>query len=180
MGPNTQTPTHACPTHHQVAIAKRAGQEVTSSGAGVYYVTNVRSADSRMHEVLLDRKKCCDYVIMHRQPCRHMVCVFHKQGLLGNNKRATEQTIRKFWPKYLHSDNYLKMYEGKTIRQPLLYTGEYTGPDELRIRRPRQPKRKRGRPKIARYKWKRRTVKDVEMQMGPPTHAYYQQVLHFF
>ena len=114
-------------------------------------MTNVRSAAGRMHEVLLDSKKCCDYVTMHKQPCRHMVCVFHKKGLLGNNKRATEQTIRKFWPKCFHSDNYLKMYEGKTIRQPLVYTGKYTGPEELRIDPPWQPKRKRGRPKITRY-----------------------------
>ena len=176
LGPNT----HACPTHHQVAVAQRAGQEVTSSGAGVYYVTNVRSTNGRQHEVLLDKKQCCDHVVMHQQPCRHMVCVFYKIGLLGNNRRTTEQTIRKFWPKYFHSDNYLKMYEGKTIRQPLLYTGKYTGPPELRVLRPRQPKRKRGRPRITRWTWRRKTVKDVERQMGPPTHAQYQQVLRFF
>ena len=157
-----------------------AGQEVTSSGAGVYYVQDVRRTQGRTHEVLLDKKECCNYVVMHRQPCRHMVCVFSKQGLLSTNKRLTLQTIRKFWPKHFHSDMYLRMYKDKTIRQPEVYAGKYVGPDELRVRRPFQPRKRRGRPKIKRYQFKRRTVKDVEQSMGPPTHAFYQQVLHHF
>ena len=165
---------------HQVAVAKRSGQEVTSSGAGVYYVTDVRRAEGRTHEVLLDSQECCDYVVMHQQPCRHMVCVFYKQGLLSTSKRLTDQTINNFWPKCFHSDNYLKMYQDKTIRQPEIYTGKYVGPDELRVRRPFQPARKRGRPKIRRYTWKRRTVRDVERSMGEATHAYYQDVLQYF
>ena len=164
----------------QVAVAQRSGQEVTSSGAGVYYVQDVRRADGRTHEVLLDKQECCDYVVMNRQPCRHMVCVFHHQAMLGNSERLTQQTINNFWPKWFHCDNYLKMYKDKTIRQPEVYTGEYTGPDELRVRRPYQRPYKRGRPKTARYKWKRRTVQDVARSMGPPTHIYYQEVLEHF
>ena len=117
----------------QVAVTQRSGQEVTSSGAGVYYVQDVRRADGRTHEVLLDKQECCDYVVMNQQPCRHMVCVFHHQSMLGNSERLTQQTINNFWPKWFHCDNYLKMYKDKTIRQPEVYTGKYTGPDELRV-----------------------------------------------
>ena len=129
---------------------------------------------------MLDKKQCCDYVVMHQQPCRHMACVLHKQGLLGSSSRTTEQTIHKFWPKYFRSDNYLNMYKDKTIRQPEVYTGKYVGPDELRVLRPYQKPVKRGRPKTARFTWKRRSVKDVEQSMGPATHAYYQEVLEYF
>ena len=158
-------------------MAQRAGQEVTSSGAGVYYVQDIRRPDGRTHEVLLDKKQCCDHVVMHQQPCRHMVCVFSKQGMLSTNQRTTDAAIRNFWPKYFHSDNYLKMYEGKTIRQPELYTGKYVGPEDLRVLRPYQPPVKRGRPRTKRIRWKRRSVKDVR---GPVTHAIYQDVLTYF
>ena len=161
-------------------MAKHSGQEVTSSGAGVYYVQDVRRPDGRTHGVLLEKKQCCDYVVMHQQPCRHMVCVLHKEGLLGSSSRTTEQTIHKFWPKYFRSDNYLNMYKDKTIRQPEVYTGKYVGPDELRVLRSYQKPVKRDRPKTARFTWKRRSVKDVEQSMGPATHAYYQEVLEYF
>ena len=164
----------------QVEVAKRAGQEVVSSGAGTYYVKDVTRADGRRHEVLLEQQKCCNYVVMHKQPYRHFVCVFHKEGLLGHSKRNTMQTIRKFWPKYFYSDNYLKMYEDKTIRQPEIYAGKYVGPEHLRVGSPVQRPKKRGRPKTARYRSKRRTVKDVRESMGPLTHAYYLQVLEHF
>ena len=164
----------------QVEVAKRAGQEVSSSGDGVYYVKDVRRADGRTHEVLLHKKQCCNYVVMHRQPCRHMVCVFHKCGMLGNTSRATNQTIRNFWPKCFHSDNYLKMYKDKNIRQPGIYTGKYLGPEELRVSRPLQRPTKRGRPKTARYRSSRRTVKDVRQSMGPRNYEYYSNVLEHF
>ena len=164
----------------QVAVAKRSGQEVTSSGAGVYYVQDVRRADGRTHEVLLQNQKCCEYVIMHKQPCRHMVCVFHHEKLLGGSTRNTDATIRRYWPKYFHSDNYLRMYKDKVIRQPEVYSGPYTGPNDLRVLRPNQRPKKRGRPKTARYKWKRRTLKSVEESMGRISHAHYQEVLEHF
>jgi len=164
----------------QVAIAKRSGQEVTSSGAGVYYVQDVRRADGRTHEVLLQRQKCCNYVVMHKQPCRHMVCVFHHENLLGGSRRNTDATIRRYWPKYFHSDNYLRMYKGKIIRQPEVYSGPYLGPDALRVLRPTQRPKKRGLPKTARYKWKRKTAKSVAESMGRVYHAHSQEVLEHF
>ena len=162
---------------HQVGVAKRSGQEVTSSGAGVHYVEDVRKPDGRTHEVLLEKHQCCDHVVMNQQPCRHMVCVFHKQGMLSTSERRTRATINNFWPKCFHSDNYLNMYKDKIIRQPEVYTGKYVGPDEFRVGKPYQPPIKRGRPKTKRYQWKRRTVKDLR---GPVTHEYYQDVLTFF
>ena len=176
MGPSIYNSSHAN-ILHQVAVAKRSGQEVTSSGAGVFYVENIRRPDGRTHEVLLDKYQCCDYVVMHQQPCRHMVCVFHKQRMLCTNERTTRAAIHNFWPKCFHSDNYLKMYEDKTIRQPEVYAGKYVGPDEFRVGKPYQPPIKRGRPKTKRYTWKRRSVKDLR---GPVTHEYYQDVLEYF
>ena len=161
----------------QVAIAKRAGQEVTSSGNGVFYVEDVRHADGKMHEVILDGPKCCGHAIMHKQPCRHMVCVFHKEQMLGGIARTSEQTIRKFWPKCFHSDVYKRMYADKCIRQPEIYAGPYLGPDELRILKPKQSPVKRGRPKNKRYRWKKKRVSDVT---GRVYHAQYQGVLQCF
>ena len=160
-------------------MAQRSDQEVVSSGAGVYYVKDVRRADGRTHEVLLDNK-CCEYFVMHKQPCRHMVCVFHKEGMLGNTQSTTNQTIHRYWSRCFHSDNYLNMYQGKFIRQPEVYTGPYLGPEDLRVLKPVLRPKKRGRPKTARYKSKRRTVKDVVASMGPPSHLYYQEVLEHF
>ena len=160
-------------------MAKRAGQEVVSSGDGVYYVQDVRRADAKTHEVLLNKKQCCNYVVMHKQPCRHMVCVFHKCAMLGGSRRVTEQTIKSFWPKYFHSDVYQKMYQNKSLRQPEVYSGKYLGPQHLVVLRPTQRPKKRGRPKKARYRWKRRTVASVAASMGPITHLHYQNVLEF-
>ena len=56
----------------------------------------------------------------------------------------------------------------------------YVGPDDLRVLRPTQRPKKRGRPKTARYKWKRRTVKSVAESMGRVYHAHYQDVLEHF
>ena len=164
----------------QVAIAKRAGQEVTSSGEGVFYVEDVQNAGGKTYEVVLDRPKCCDHAIMHKQPCRHMVCVFHKAEMLGGSQRTSQQTIRRFWPKCFHCDVYKRMYAGKVIRQPEIYTGPYLGPDSLRILKPNQRPAKRGRPKRKRFQWKRKTVKDVINSMGHiEYHSYYQEVLEF-
>ena len=165
----------------QVAIAKRAGQEVTSSGNGVFYVEDVRNADGKTYEVVLDRPKCCDHSIKHKQPCRHMVCVFHKEHMLGGSQRNSEQTVRRFWPKCFHCDVYQRMYADKVIRQPETYTGPYLGPDALRILPPKQRKAKRGRPKRKRYQWRRQTVQDVINSMGNiELHSHYQEVLRFF
>ena len=145
----------------QVAVAQHSDQEIMLSDNGVYYVQHVRRADGRTHEGFLERNKCCDYVVMHKQPCRHMVCVFNKKGMLGNSQHSTNQTIRRYWSKCFHSNNYLNMYKDKTIRQPEVYTGKYVGPEDLHVLLPVQRPAKRGRPKTARYKSKRRTVKDV-------------------
>ena len=81
---------------HQVTVAKHSGQEVTSRGSGVYYVQDVRKPDARTHELLLDKKQCCDYVVIYQQPCKHMVCVFHKQDMLSTSERTTDATIHNF------------------------------------------------------------------------------------
>jgi hypothetical protein len=164
----------------QVEVAKRAGQEVVSSGEGVYYVEDVRKADAKTHEVLLHKQKCCNYVVMHNQPCRHMVCVFHKEGMLGGSSRKTDQTIRTYWPKYVHSDNYQKMYQNVRLRQPEVYTGKYLGPHHLIVLRPRQRPLPRGRKRKARYTWKKTTKATVAANMGAITHAHYESVLEFF
>ena len=165
----------------QVAVAKRAGQEVTSSGHGVYYVEDVRHAGGKTYEVMLDSPKCCDHAIMHKQPCRHMVCVFHKEKMLGGLQRTSQQTIYKFWPKCFHCNVYKRMYTGKVIRQPETYTGEYLGPDALRILKPTQRPAKRGRPKRKRYQWKKTKLADVIKSMGEiEIHSHYQEVLRFF
>ena len=161
-------------------MAKRAGQEVVSSGDGVYYVEDVNTTNPRTHEVLLHKKKCCHYVVKHKQPCRHMVCVFHKCGLLGASRRTTEQTIRTFWPKCFHSDNYQKLYQNIRLRQPEVYSGKYLGPHDLIVLRPRQRPVPRGRKRKARYTWKKVTRATVAANMGAITHAHYESVLEFF
>ena len=178
--PNS-TPNVYILAHTQVEVAKHASQAVVSSGPGVYYVQDVRSADAKMHEVMVDEQpyQCCNYVVMHKQPCRHMVCVFHKNGMLGSSRRLTERTLRTFWPKYFHSDNYKKMYENVRLRQPEVYTGKYLGPEDLVVLRPKQRPAKRGRKRKARYRWQKTTKATVKANMGAITHAHYEEVREF-
>ena len=98
----------------------------------------------------------------------------------GHEARHRTDRSQVFWPKCFLSDNYHKMYKNKSLRQPEVYSGKYLGPDHLRVLRPTQRPKKRGRPKKKRYTWKRRTVASVAANMTTVTHAQYHDVLEFF
>ena len=123
MGPHGPTRSHCTNGPSvclQTEIAKRAGYQVQSGGTNeIFYVKDVRSPEGKVHEVNLRQPNCCAYVIKHKQPCRHMVPVFHACGTMST-RRKTAEAIRKYWPKWAHADNYLHMYTGKEIRRPSL------------------------------------------------------------
>lgn len=83
----------------QTEYAKRTGLEVTSAGNGVFYVEDLRTAEHNEYEVDTRRGltsvKCCHYVTKHKLPCRHLVPVFHKCGMMAT-ARQSRSTIRKY------------------------------------------------------------------------------------
>ena len=114
--------------------------EVVSSGAGVYYVKDVPRADDRRYEVLH----------VGELATQHKSREIKQFAGTGQNAFIATTTLTR-----------VNMYKDKTIRQPEAYTGKYVGPEDLLVLRSVQCPVKRGRPKTARYKSKRRTVKDV-------------------
>ena len=59
------------------------GGGVPSTVSSVLVSAMILTDDDMTHEVLLKHQKCCNYVVMHKQPCRHMVCVFHHEKCWG-------------------------------------------------------------------------------------------------
>lgn len=164
---------------NQTEIAKRAGFVVQPGGSnGIYYVKDVRTPEATEYEVNLAKPECCAYVSMHKQPCRHMVPVLYSQGLM-DSARATQASLRRFWPKWALAARYRDMYEGKSIRKPKLYTGPYVGPEADRLASPKLTKKKRGRPKRKRYRWKPQTVKTVQEMLPVVYNVEYNAVLEF-
>jgi hypothetical protein len=82
----------------QVEIAKRSGNQVLAGGGDIYRVKNMAKPERPAFEVNLQKPECCPYYATHRQPCRHMIIVFHHKGMLGGTARQTRQTIEKWWP----------------------------------------------------------------------------------
>ena len=163
----------------QIEIAKRAGYQVTPGGtADVFYVKNVKSPEGKEYEVNLAKPDCCDYVRMHLMPCRHMVPVFYQREMMST-QRQTMQTINAFWPKWAHASEYLKHYTDKSIRRPEMYCGPFLGAEEDRLLRPIQSRKKRGRPKRARYRWTAKTVTSVIDAMPVQYNREYAEVLEF-
>ena len=150
------------PCCDQTEIAKRAGTKVTGMGGRVYNLQN--NYTNKEYEVDLDNPDCCFYVHTNKLPCRHMLVVFYAQGLLGT-RRQVAQCLEKYWPKWAWAKEYLRMYEGRCIRAPPLYTGPSTGPAADNIDPPLQSAKKRGRPKKERHRWKPKTVKTVAERM---------------
>ena len=115
----------------QKEIAKRTGYEVSCGGTtNVYYCKDNRSAEGTEYEIdftkNLDSVSCCDYVSMHRLPCRHCVPVFFKRGMFST-RRKTQATITAFWPKWALAEVYREMYTGKSVLRPHVYGGEFAG-----------------------------------------------------
>ena len=150
------------PCCDQTEIAKRAGTKVTSMGGRVYNLQN--NYTNKEYEVNLDNPDCCFYVHTNKLPCRHMLVVFFATGLLGT-RRQVAQCLEKYWPKWACAHEYVRMYQGRCIRAPPLYTGPSTGPATDDIGAPLQSATKRGRPKKERHRYKPKTVKTVEERM---------------
>ena len=164
----------------QVEIAKRSGNQVLAGGGHIYRVKNMAKPERPAFEVNLQKPECCPYYNTHRQPCRHMIIVFHYKGMLGGSERRTKQTIQKWWPKFFKSEYYLHMYQGKSVRVPKTYTGPFTGPDGDRCEPPKQTHAKPGRPKKERYRWRKQTKKTIQERMPIVYHADYASCMHHF
>lgn len=165
-------------TYSQTEIAKRAGLVVTGMGTTVYQLQDTRSADGKSYEVDLADPKCCDYVSTHLQPCRHMVPVFFARSMM-NTPRKVRATILKYWPTWALAEEYLKIYETRTIRIPAIYPGPFIGPEEDRLQPPIQKRRKPGRPKKERIRYTRQTVRTVAECMPQVYNAEYASVLEY-
>ena len=169
----------------QVEIAKRTGyQVVRGDGAGkLYYVKDLSKPDGKQYEVDMRRDlssvDCCAHVSIHRQPCRHMVCVFWKQGMMST-PRKVRQVVNKFWPKWAQAVNYLQAYQEKRIARPQIYAGKFTGDPNDCIGAPKQRKKKPGRPKKKRFTSRRQTVQDIKNRLPTVHHAEYASVLEYF
>ena len=165
----------------QVEIAKRSAYEVDCAGDKVYYVRDVRTPDGVEYEVNIknDLKsvKCCPYITMHGLPCRHVVPVFFKVGLLRGRNRVN--TIKKFWPKWAMAKYYAHMYAKYSVFRPTLHAGPFKGDDADLLAPPEQTHRKRGRPRKERYRHKPKTVKTVQERLPIVYHQQYSEVLEF-
>ncbi len=146
----------------------------------MYYVKDITRPDGKEYEVHLQNPDCCDYVHVHKQPCRHMVSVFHKLHLLGPNKRKAHDTIHKYWPKCFLAAEYKKMYEDRSIRKPGVYIGKFVGPPEDRIGPPKQTRKKPGRPKKERYRKQKQTVQTIRQRMPQVHNPEFAETLRFF
>ena len=163
----------------QLEIAKRTGYDVTASGNRIFYVKDRNRADSKQYEVRLDKPACCDYWLEHRQPCRHLICVFAKLHLLGPNVRRARQTMETYWPKWAHAYKVRDLYADRGIRQPTVYFGKFIGPDNERILSPLQSAAKRGSPRKKMYRFKPKTVEDVKTRMPVVYNPDYADLLQF-
>ena len=163
----------------QLEIAKRTGYEVTPAGNQVFYVQDKNRADAQQYEVDLNHPECCCYLSEHLQPCRHLICVFAKEKMLGPNQRTARATMTKYWPKWAQASLVCELYANRGVRKPSLYSGKFTGPDEERILPPLQSAVKRGRPKKKRYRYKAKTVDDVKARLTTIYHPDYAALLAF-
>ena len=95
----------------------------------------MNEADTEQLEVDMRRGMksvdCCEHVHVHKQPCRHMVCVFWKLGML-TSKRKVRTCINTFWPKWTQSDVLLQAYTNKSVARLVSYT-HLTLPTILRV-----------------------------------------------
>jgi len=173
------------PNLSQVEIAKRSGFEVVGAdGAGkLFYVQNLQRADAEHVEVDMRRGlesvNCCSHVSIHKQPCQHMVCVFWKYEMMST-ARKVDLCVKKFWPKWARAQVLLQAYKTKRIARPHMYGGPFIGDDADRIGMPIQRSKPKGRPKKARFKYRKRTVKSIAKVMPRVFHAQYSSVLEFF
>ena len=183
--PNVPNVSKMCPKCAQVELAKRSGYTVVS-GDGVsklFYLDNMNEADADLKEVDMRRGmqsvNCCEHVHIHKQPCRHMVCVFWKLGML-RGKRKVAQCVNKFWPKWSIANVLLQAYISKSVARPQIYGGKFVGNHDDRIKPPKQSAKKRGRPKKKRYKYRKQTVKSIKQRMPTVYNAQYASVLDYF
>jgi hypothetical protein len=163
----------------QLEIAKRTGYEVTAGGNRVFYVLDQNRADAKQYEVNLAKPDCCPYWTEHCQPCRHLICVFAKLGMLGPNLRTARTTMEKYWPKWAHAKKVRDLYADRGVRLPTVYAGPFVGPVGDRILPPLQSKARRGRPKKKRYRYKPATVADVKTRMPHVYNPDYADLINF-
>jgi len=149
----------------QLEIAKRTNYEVTAAGNRIFYVQDQHRPDARQYEVNLLKPECCFYISEHRQPCRHLVCVFAKEHMLGPNLRTARKTMETYWPQCFHAEKVRELYGNRGVRLPEIYCGNFKGPAQERILPPVQKAKPRGRHKKKRYRYKPKTVADVRTSM---------------
>ena len=163
----------------QVEIAKRTAYKVTPAGNRTFYVQDRNRAEAKQYEVNVDKPACCEYWTEHRQPCRHLACVFAKLGMLGPSVRRARQTMEAYWPKWAHAERVKELYATRGIRQPAVYCGKFQGPDDQRILPPLQSAAKRGRPRKKRFRSKPKTVADVKARMPTVHNPDYADLIQF-
>ena len=163
----------------QLEIAKRTNYLVTAAGNQIFYVQDQSRPDAQQYEVNLADPRCCCYVGEHRQPCRHMICVFAKMRMLGPNVRTAKTTMETYWPKCFHAKKVRELYGNRGVRLPQIYTGKFTGPEHERVLPPIQKAKRRGRPKKKRYRYKAKTVQDVKNALPFVFNPDYADLIRF-
>ena len=163
----------------QCEIAKRTNYGVTPAGNRIFYVQDQDRPDAEQYEVNLADPKCCHYLLEHKQPCRHLFCVFAKEKMLGPNLRTAAQTRETYWPKCFHAHKVRDLYANRGVRLPQLYCGKFRGPDQERILPPAQKPKRRGRPKKQRYRSKPQTVKDIRVRLPTVYNPEYADLMRF-
>ena len=147
---------------------------------GAVGLYTVKSVLDRTFEVNLEKASgwcSCVYVHKHVQPCRHMAAVFVRCGMLGGSRRSTMRTVHRYWPKWALSEQYVQMYQDKSIRRPMIYAGPFQGPDEEILLPPLQPQVRPGRPKRKRYRYKPKTVRSIISNMPHVRNPEYANAL---
>ena len=166
---------HYCQKHVQSTLIT----VTITRGNGIFYVQDQDRAEAEQYEVNLDKPACCCYLIEHRQPCRHLVCVFFKQNMLGPNVRTANRTLETYWPKCFHAEKVRDLYANRGVRLPQIYCGKFRGTAGDRILPPHQRPARKGRPKKKRYRQKQKSLKDVRQSRPTVFNPEYNDVIRY-
>ena len=105
--------------------------------------------------------------------------MFVKQNMLGPNLRRARQTLDQYWPKCFHAAKVKALYADRGVRLPQIYLGKFKGPDDERILPPVQRPARPGRPKKKRYRYKPKTVGDVEQRRPRVFNPEYSDAIRY-
>ena len=90
-----------------------------------------------------------------------------------------EDALEKYWPKCFHAEKVRDLYANRGVRLPQIYCGKFSGPDGDRILPPHQRPARKGRPKKKRYRYKPKTLRDVEATRPTVYLPDYMNVIQF-